>query len=297
MRLLITTMLLFSCLVFAQEGDPMIDVEVFVMEIPPAGEVTSTVGARAVTIKGLPAGAEIVGLPQGWKAGGRGAIILQGPPAGDKITIKFTSPDPNWEAYVAGFIGGESLWDARLLTRDSAGISTMIMKADDVVNSPAAKCLRTKQRADSYNSSSSNNKQTKGERAKASDVVGTWISEPTLGQLGMSQSSYSFQEDGTYSHKLDFISFCDECSGRIDCDYFWMIFEGNYTVQNGIFTLETGSMKRIILPTGQAEPIVTEDPNHPQSSEIMVERQGDDLLIRESAEAEASVFKRAETGI
>jgi hypothetical protein len=313
MRLLITTMLLFSCLVFAREGDPIIDVEVIIMEIPPAGEVTSTAGTLAVTIKGLPAGAEIVGLPQGWQAGGRGAIILQGPPAGDKITIKFTSPDPNWQAHVAGFMGGESLWDAGLLTRDSAGITTMIMKADGVVNSPAAKCFKTKQRANSYKSSSSNDKKTKGELAtspgtstqppqtapglpgepaKASDVVGNWISEPAPGQLGVSQSSYSFLQDGTYSHKLDFISFCDGCSGRIDCDYFWMIWEGTYTVQSGVFTLKTEGMKRVILPTGQAAPIVTEDPNHPQSYEIMVERQGGNLLIREPAEGEASVFKR-----
>ena len=151
-------------------------------------------------------------------------------------------------------------------------MSTMIMKADGVVNSPTAKCLRTRQRANSDKTSSSTDKETKGElatppgistqppqialslhgeRAKASDVVGHWISEPAPGQLGVSQSSYSFHQDGTYSHKLDFISFCDGCSGRIDCDYFWMIFEGNYTVQSGVFTLETGSMKRIILPTGQ----------------------------------------------
>jgi hypothetical protein len=50
MRLLITTMLLFSCLVFAKEGDPIIDVEVIIMEIPPAGEVTSTAGTLAVSI-------------------------------------------------------------------------------------------------------------------------------------------------------------------------------------------------------------------------------------------------------
>ena len=318
MRLLITTMLLFSCLVFAKEGEPTIDLEVIIMEIPPAGEVTSTAGTLAVTIKGLPAGAEIVGLPQGWKAGGRGAIILQGPPSGDKITIKFTSSDPNWEAYVAGFKGGESLWDAGLLTRDSAGITTIIMKADGVVNSPAAKCFKTKQRANSYKTSSSNDKENKGELAmppgvstqppqtalslpgepaKASDVVGNWISEPESGQLGVSQSSYSFHQDGTYSHKLDFISFCDGCSGRIDCDYFWMISEGDYTVQSGIFTLITESMKRVILSTGQTEPTVTEDPKHPPSNEIMVEQQGDTLLIRESADGEASVFKREKTGI
>lgn len=173
----------------------------------------------------------------------------------------------------------EPHWNAGLLTRDSAGITTIFMKADGVLNSPTAKCFRAKQKADSYKSSRIKNKNIKGEQVNASDVVGTWVSEPTLGQLGLSQESYSFQEDGTYSHKLDFITFCDGCSGRIDCDYIWMISEGDYTVQSGIFTLKTESMKRVILSTGQAEPTVTEDPNHPPSYEIMVEQQGDTLLI------------------
>ena len=161
MRLLITTMLIFSCQLFASEGNPALDVEVITVEIPPAGEVASTAGTLAVVIKGLPAGVEIVELPPGWQAGGRGAIILQGPPAGDKITIKFTSPDPNWEASVAGFIGGESLWDAGMLSRDSVGVTTMITSADGVVDSPTARCIRSKQKANSYQSSDSNNKETR----------------------------------------------------------------------------------------------------------------------------------------
>ena len=320
MRLLIIIMLLFSCLVLAKDSDPIIGVKVITLEIPPAGQVTSTAGTDVVTIRGLPNGAEIVGLPQGWEGEGtpEGWILLQGPAVGDKITIKFSLPDPIWEAYVAGFIGMEPYWNAGLLTRASVGVTTMTMKADGVVNSPTAKCFRTKQRANSYKTSRSNDQENKGELAtspgvstqppqtalnlpgepaKASDAVGNWISEPESGQLGVSQSSYSFHQDGTYSHKLDFISFCDGCSGRIDCDYFWMISEGDYTVKNGIFTLKTESMKRVILSSGQVKPTVTEDPNHPPSYEIMVEQQGDSLLIRESADGEASVFKRENTGI
>ena len=40
-------------------------------------------------------------------------------------------------------------------------------------------------------------------------IVGTWVSEPALGQLGVTQTSISFLEGGVYSHKVDFISFCD----------------------------------------------------------------------------------------
>ena len=68
MRLLITTMLLFSSLAFAKGGDPKVDVEVIVLEIPPAGRITSTSGTDVVTIRGLPDGAEIVELPRGWEA-------------------------------------------------------------------------------------------------------------------------------------------------------------------------------------------------------------------------------------
>lgn len=292
MRLLITIMLLFSCQALAKVDDPIIEVEVVVLEIPPAGGIISTSGTDVITISGLSDDVEIVELPKSWEADVQGLILLQGPPTGNEITIKFMTPNPNWEMYVSGFIGMEPLWKTGQLSRNSVGISTKIMNADDVANSPTSKCSRAKQRAQAYTSSSSNNKQIKGERAKASDVLGSWISEPRLGQLGLIQSSYSFQKDGSYSHKLNFMSICDGCNRGIDCDYFWTIFEGKYTVRDGVFTLNSESEKKVILSTGQPKPSITVSSEHPQSHKVIIERKDDFLLIRNSIDAEVAVFKR-----
>lgn len=295
MRLVIATMLLFSCLVLAKERDPTTDIEVIILEIPPAGGITSTAGTDVVTIKGLPDTAETIKLPQGWEAEaapGGGMILLQGPVVADSITIQFTSPDPHWEAYIAGFSGMDSLWDAGLLTRDSGGVSTMSMKADDVVNSSAARCFRAKKRANSLRPSPADKENIKGERARASDVLGNWVSAPALGQGGIIQSSYTFQEDGIFSLKLDMISFCDGCNRGIDCDYFWIIHEGSYTDHDGVFTINRENEKRVLLLNGQTEPEITENSEYPHSYNLLVEIQGDKLLIRKSAGDEASVLKR-----
>ncbi len=40
-----------------------------------------------------------------------------------------------------------------------------------------------------------------GEAGSGIDVVGTWVSVPVLGQLGMIENSFTFHEEGTYAHK------------------------------------------------------------------------------------------------
>ena len=135
-------------------------------------------------------------------------------------------------------------------------------------------------------------KNIMGEQAMASDVLGTWNSEPALGQLGMIQSSYTFREDGTFSLKLDFISFCDGSNRGIDCDYFWIFYEGSYTGHDGIFTINNEKEKKVILLTGQTEPKITESSEYPTIDDILVELQGGKLLIRKSVDDEATVFNR-----
>ena len=130
-----------------------------------------------------------------------------------------------------------------------------------------------------------------GEQAMASDVVGTWNSEPALGQLGMIRSSYTFRENGTFSLKLDFINFCDANRG-IDCDYFWTVHEGSYTDLNGIFTINNEKEKKVLLLTGHTEPKITESSKYPNNYDILVELQDGKLLIRKSAKDEATVFNR-----
>ncbi len=163
MRLPIFTTLLFSCLAFADEGDPIPNTDVELLEIPPASSISSAEGTDNIQIKGLPRGSEIIGLPRGWRvAGQRGDVIhLQGSPAGPKISIQFTSPDPNWRASVAGFKGRTSIWNAGQLSRGSVGITTM--KAERVAGAPTAMGSQhdgATQGANSYNSSRSNNRRT-----------------------------------------------------------------------------------------------------------------------------------------
>ena len=131
----------------------------------------------------------------------------------------------------------------------------------------------------------------KGEQGLASDVLGTWNSEPALGQLGMIRSSYTFREDDTFSLNLDFISFCDANRG-VDCDYFWIVHEGSYTDHDGVFTINIEKEKKVILLTGHPEPKVTESSKYPNTYDILVELQDGKLLIRESANDEATVFNR-----
>ena len=68
------------------------------------------------------------------------------------------------------------------------------------------------------------------------NIVGVWQSEPTFGQLGLIQSSYTFNADGSYSNKLDMMSFCVETFGH-DCEYYWMVIDGGYSVKDGVLTL------------------------------------------------------------
>ena len=131
-----------------------------------------------------------------------------------------------------------------------------------------------------------------GGDAQERALAGTWVSEPALGQLGMIQSTITFQAGGAYAQKLDFISFCDGRDRGIDCEYFWMINEGSWSVEGQVVAIHIEREKKVLLPTGQTEPDITESSDYPHSYEILVERRGDELLIRKSADAEATVFTR-----
>ncbi len=124
------------------------------------------------------------------------------------------------------------------------------------------------------------------------DVLGTWVSEPVLGQLGRVQSSFTFQRDGSVSLRQDFISFCDGRARLPDCDYFRIFREGRYTYHDGVINITDKTEKRVLLLTGQREPEITENILDTISYDILVERLDDSLLIRESENDEAAVFRR-----
>ena len=131
-----------------------------------------------------------------------------------------------------------------------------------------------------------------GEPASADDVLGTWIAKPALGQLGLTQSTYSFRDDGTFSWKLDFISFCDGCNRGIDCDYFWNVHEGRYADEDGVFTFNIEQARRLIQHTGHAEPEIAEDSPNPRSYHLLIEVQEDILIFRDPKTDRVSVLRR-----
>jgi hypothetical protein len=295
MRSVVIALLHLSFSISANQEDPKAYIEVVTVNIPPAGEVISTAGTDVIMIRGLPEDAEPVELPQGWEAEaapGGGPILLQGPAVGNTFTIKFTSPDPDWEAEVAGFKGMESLWNAGPLNRDSVGISITTMKAGAVINSTAAKCFNAKRKMNRDTSTHVDNGNMRGEPATTTEIFGTWISDPSLGQLGMTQSSFTFRESGMFSQKIDFISFCDGCNRGIDCDYFWIIYEGRYTGNAGDFKINVEKEQRVLLRVGQTQPEITETPNYSNSYDIQVGLSDDSLLIRKRNDSAATLFHR-----
>lgn len=135
--------------------------------------------------------------------------------------------------------------------------------------------------------------QAGGSEAKSDvNVVGQWVAEPALGQLGMTQTRVSFEEGGAYTQKQDMISFCDGRDRGIDCEYVWMINEGDYSVEGNVVTINIKKDRKIVLLTGQAEPDITENSEYPRSHKILIERQGNSLLTRKSLHDVATVFKR-----
>jgi len=131
-----------------------------------------------------------------------------------------------------------------------------------------------------------------GESAPVVDIVGTWVSEPALGQLGVVQTTITFRDGGAYVQKEDFISFCDGQDRGIECEYFWMIHEGDYSAAGNIVKVHIKKDRKVLLRTGEAAPEITGNSEYPRSHDFVVERKGNALLIRRSSETEATVFER-----
>jgi hypothetical protein len=91
------------------------------------------------------------------------------------------------------------------------------------------------------------------------DVTGVWMSEPTLGQLGYVQKTYTFKKDGKFSVKTDFKSFCGQGAVTPDCEYFWMVFEGDYSLSGNSLVLHTTKGQNIQKRKGEPKPIVRDD--------------------------------------
>lgn len=85
-----------------------------------------------------------------------------------------------------------------------------------------------------------------------SAIVGTWQSEPVLGQLGLNQVTLTFNEDGSVTSKADFISFP---SFKADLEYFWLVSKGTYSIDGNEVTSNFGGTWAVQKMRGNDETV------------------------------------------
>lgn len=130
------------------------------------------------------------------------------------------------------------------------------------------------------------------EQASNVNVVGSWTSDPVLGQLGFIQISYTFNADGSYSNKMNFISFC---KGQAqDCEYFWIISEGRYSVKSEALALHPKKLETVILRRGKTNPDIHEKPSNLHVQEFFVELLHGNLVMTNKKNGESVTLKPEE---
>lgn len=100
------------------------------------------------------------------------------------------------------------------------------------------------------------------------DITGSWASEPQLGQLGFVQVSYTFSRDGTFSQKVDFKSFCGMGAVTPDCDYFWNVLQGKYSLNDSVLKLHHEKARSHLKYQGKAEPVLRDMEMQPMTEEM-----------------------------
>lgn len=116
------------------------------------------------------------------------------------------------------------------------------------------------------------------------NIIGTWVSEPTLGQLGYIQQTYIFRKNGKFSLKMDFQSFCGMGAVTPDCEYFWMVGEGRYAVSGDKLTLHMTRRQRIQQRKGAPHPLVQDDAA-PASMAYTYTLQGNSLTLQNKGQS------------
>jgi len=101
------------------------------------------------------------------------------------------------------------------------------------------------------------------EQPAATSVTGAWLAEPVLGQLGLIQVSYTFKADGSFSQKLNMLSFCGRGAVTPDCEYFWFVTDGKYTVSGSVLRLHIEKKRDILKLQGQSVPRIRDDGGTP----------------------------------
>ncbi len=91
-----------------------------------------------------------------------------------------------------------------------------------------------------------------GKAISRAEIVGKWQSSPSLGQLGLIQTNMQFNEDRTFTTKLDFISFPNF---QPDLEYFWFVSKGTYSIDGNEVTVNFGRTRGVQKKRGEDETI------------------------------------------
>ena len=133
------------------------------------------------------------------------------------------------------------------------------------------------------------------EQPAVTNVIGSWVAEPVLGQLGRIQVSYTFKADGSFSKKLDMLSFCGMGAVSPDCEYYWMVTEGNYSVAGSVVSLRSEKGKSIQLRRGQTHPVSSDLKIKPQVEEFILKIEGGKLILTDKKKGESQIFVPGKT--
>lgn len=119
------------------------------------------------------------------------------------------------------------------------------------------------------------------------------MAEPILGQLGYIQNTYAFKKDGKFSLKQDFKSFCGIGAVTPDCEYFWMVFEGIYSISGNSLVLHTTKGQHVQQRKGESKPIIRDEllqGGNKQTFEFLVD--GNTLSLIEKSKNKPMIFIR-----
>lgn len=114
------------------------------------------------------------------------------------------------------------------------------------------------------------------------DVHGSWVSEPTLGQLGFTRISYTFGGDEHFRQRIEFLSFCGIGAVQPDCVYYWHVVEGRYRVAGSTLTLQLEKMSAVLQQVGSESPTTSDLGLTPTEQALDVQHDADGLVVRYS---------------
>lgn len=128
-------------------------------------------------------------------------------------------------------------------------------------------------------------------------LVGSWINQPELSQLGNVQTTLTFRADGSYSQKVDHQSFCGMNAIQPDCVYFWMVIDGSYVTSGTELSLRQENMHDVTLLIGEKEPKTRDQGkcrfeacNRPET--FTYEIRGTTLLLTDTQKGRMQTFTR-----